>query len=232
MRKQQKPTVETTKRGDQVETHPAYGVIGASRVSGTTTLFDSDIKHMGFVRLRIAKAEKILGAHEDHVYGQMRTLCEVDLSEAQWVALISRMNIGEGTPCTLRYHGQTPLIEVPGIDDGRDAEGRLRARAASIGSTLDDRTKYVLDEVGKIAEKLGKKDRDRLLSLLDNLTSSLDSNIEFGKSMLREHAEKLVCAAKVEIHAAVNAKITSLGIERLRELPGDDPCMLKDMSDG
>jgi len=67
MRTTQEPTVG--ERGE--ETHPGFGMIGASRVSISppgTNLFDSDIMHAHTIRIRIHSASRKRDLNHDWIH--------------------------------------------------------------------------------------------------------------------------------------------------------------------
>lgn len=215
-------------------THPSFGVVRASRVSGHRPLFMSPVDTGGFVRISIAEAthvqDTIMG---ERAWGAAMPLIEIDLSESQWVSLISRMNMGEGTPCTLSRRpppGTAPIAaEMPDIPSARQRFGhqiefRAEARLEEI-----ERDRAAMYEVIEKA-KLPAKTRDLLLGKLGHLTQHLVANAKFGHTQLQEHADKVVTEMKVEINAMVQGVVTQLGVETLRERGGmprmigfDDP---------
>ena len=84
------------------EAHPSYGIVGISRISGNTALFESEVKHMYYIALRIKEAERWQDGTKVRVHGR-RELIEIYLTEAQFAQLITSANIGDGVPCTLHY---------------------------------------------------------------------------------------------------------------------------------
>lgn len=107
-------------------THPAFAAIRAARITGQTSLFGSNVGHSGFVRVEISAAESNDSGYNEHLYGFAGRYICVDMSESQWVAFISRMNIGSGVACTLRhYRDGDRLIQVPELPPAK-SQGRDR----------------------------------------------------------------------------------------------------------
>ena len=104
------------------ENHPAYAMIGASRVSqfgggGGARLFGSDFGHQHYVTISIRRASLGRSHQSEHAYGE-EELIEVALSEAQWATFVSSMNVGHGVQATLtRVRDGDGFHLVPGIDD-------------------------------------------------------------------------------------------------------------------
>lgn len=95
-------------------THPAFGLIGFSRVSGgENTLFGSSIKHNDRIIMRLKHAKQDRHLHDDWYHGR-GLITEVEMSYSQFAECISSLNVGEGVPCTIRYtekDGMVPYIK-------------------------------------------------------------------------------------------------------------------------
>ena len=60
-------------------THPSYGGIQISRVSGGATLFDSELNHQHYIELRIKRAHISEDDHETRVWPEGSNLIEIQL---------------------------------------------------------------------------------------------------------------------------------------------------------
>lgn len=198
--------------------HPAFATISASRVNGQANLFHSNVKHNGFVTISITEAVLYEDGYSSHVHGGAKAVIEVALTEAQWVAFVSRMNMGSGTPCTMQYRQTGPMVMVDGIADPEDTQARFQRQAKEIGNKLDDNMKHRLEQLRELTAGLPKKKLEDFNRNLDALVDNLASNIKFGKEMLTEHAEKVIVDAKVEIDATVQGIVSQLGLKSIRQL--------------
>jgi len=101
-------------RGEVKETHPAFGLIGLSRVScsPSAVLFGSAVKHGHYVELTIKEAERHSSIYRDFNFGRTE-LIKVAFSGTQLGELLTSMNVGDGVPCTItRFNGESrPRIE-------------------------------------------------------------------------------------------------------------------------
>lgn len=202
--------------GDRYD-HPAFATISASRISGQANLFGSNVGHNGFVQIELSEGHLYREAHEDRIYGG-KSLARVWMSEAQWVAFISRMNIGSGTPCTL-VHAPSGLLDFkPMLPPQASPAEKLDSHVERIDEELRARVDNGEDEVRKLCEGLPAKKRDAILRAVGLMTQHLKANHDFAKKMLTEHKETLVTEAKVEINAMVNGICTQLGVESLQQL--------------
>jgi hypothetical protein len=209
-----KPTIT-----DGDETHPAWGMIGASRVSSSSpgaTLFDSDIRHQHYVVVRLKRATRKRDLGHDFKHGRGEIVA-VAMSEAQWASFVSTMNVGDGVPCTIEHVGAEPM---PGVEH-------------------DPRLAVSMDEVGRAAEKAleeiqaafstyqaHKTDANR--RTLEYAIKNAPGNMRFAANSLSEHAENVVQRARADIEAMVVSKAEQLGID-----PADvaDPKLLGEGDD-
>ena len=67
--------------GNTTERHPSYGVIGVHRVSGETSLFQSDVRHNHFIRIEIKDARKVIDRTHEFIMGD-KIVASVDMSVA------------------------------------------------------------------------------------------------------------------------------------------------------
>src|SRR5205085_12031249 len=92
--------VEPTVGEDGEETHPAWALIGASRVqSGPpgATLFDSELRHQHYVTITLRQASRKRNLNRDWLHAESRLpIIEVAVSEAQWAQFVTSMNQGDG----------------------------------------------------------------------------------------------------------------------------------------
>lgn len=217
MRPSIEPTTAPNKHHGEVTSHPAFGLISASRVSGKRELFGSHVGHSGYIKLTIRQAE-VSGYNtpHEHVFGR-DYVAEVDMSEAQWVALISRMNHGSGVPCTIEFTQKLGNVaEIKHVDKAAE---RLDKQAESMHDQLVNRDAMAQEIVRKaIEERVPQKQRAEVLRYLDILVSESKRTTDYYKKVLKEEAEKLTTEARIEIDAMLNGAITNLGLESAQQL--------------
>lgn len=188
------------------ETHPAWGMIGASRVQGTPrVLFDSDIRHQHTVTVRISTASRKRDLNRDWLMPE-KEFIEIEMSEAQWASFVSSMNSGSGVPCTVRRRGDE--YDVPGVSyEPRLQESMDETRGAA---------ERAFEEVRKAFAAYEEKKNAANLRNLKAAIANAPANVAFAGESLNEHAENVVQKARADIEAMVLSKATQLGIE-----PGD-----------
>ena len=199
-----KPEVDH-KDGDEttVYKHPAYGMIGASRVQGSPrTLYGSDFDHNNSVILRIHTAELHRRLSNDHSFATGEII-EVELSETQWGSFVSSMNIGSGVQCTIRRFGKD---RIPGIV----RPDKVEHFRNELGDTMSDALGHL-----KILEDLindlgvSKKKAEALMREIDMAKMNISNNVEFVADQFDEHIERTAAELKDEVNAyAVSKGVT------------------------
>ena len=195
----EKPTLN--EHGEEV--HPAWGLIGASRVSSNpgAALFDSDILHSHYVVVRLKRASRKRDLGHDWKHGEGE-IVEIAMSEAQWASFVSTMNVGGGVPCTIeRVIGDT----MPGVE----YEPRL---AVSMDEVENAATKAMEKSTKAFAAYREKKTAENLRSL-EAAINNAPTNISYAAKTLSEHGENVVQRARADIEAMVTSKAEQLGIE-------------------
>lgn len=203
----EEPTIN--EHGD--EEHPAFGLIGASRISWSSpgaVLFDSDIRHQHSVRVRISGAIRHRQLNHDWVYSQKQEI-EVELSKAQWASFVSSMNMGDGVPCTIRARGVEGTPDIP--------------YAPSLKQTMDEAHGAAEGAFGAIKEKLAeyeaivktgtaKQKKEALFDLHCTIQNAVP-NVDFAGQQLIKQTEDVVMKARADIEAYVVQSAHKLGIE-------------------
>lgn len=200
MKTTEKPTM--TEHGD--EAHPAWGLIGASRVSSSppgTALFDSDIRHQHYVVLRLSRTTRKRDLGHDFKHGGEQ-IVEVAMSEAQWASFVSTMNVGQGVPCTIERVGTESM---PGVE----YEPRLAVSMDEVGRAGEKAMEAIQKAFAVYREKKTAKN----LRSLEAAISNAPANMSFAAKTLSDHAENVVQRARADIEAMVVSKAEQLGIE-------------------
>jgi hypothetical protein len=210
---------EKTQFGDMFR-HPAYGTVSVSRLTGTANLFGSQVSHSGYVRLTISTAEMCKDAYTEKVYGHRSPVTVIDLTEAQWAALVSSMG-GREVPCTLAILslGDGELHHVPSLPAPMTAEERLGEQVKQTMKEADERAAAAVADVLALVEgRLPKSVLGELTKALETLKGVNKNSREFHHEWLRETKETMVHEAKVEIEAMAQALVESLGLKGAQQL--------------
>lgn len=203
--------------------HPAFGLARATRVSGVASLYGSEFLHNGYIQLTISRSVLNRELSTDWHY-ERDEVVRVNFSEAQWVAFITRMNVGSGTPCTLDMVGKGGFL--PAIPEPRDVHAEFKRER---DERLQDAQRLIGEAEGMVRGlKLPKAEKERLHGVLRQAAMQLGVNLDFVAQQFGRHMESRVERARTEIAAWIDAAITRAGIALLR---GQKPPLLLDGSE-
>lgn len=187
------------------ECHESFALAGFSRVTATPgqRLFDSSIPHNHFITLSIKRATRKREVHRDWLHGT-EELIEVGMSEAQFGAMVSSFNVGDGTPVTiLRFH-DAPEVLVP---EPTHNESRLAETAREVQSEAQKALSKVEEAAAAVADaferKAGRREMAALLNDLTRVVGQAPSNMRFAADSLTEHTEKVITKARADVEAMV-----------------------------
>jgi hypothetical protein len=199
----QQPTLD--EHGDEV--HPAFGKATINRMSSTpgSVLFDSEIRHGSTVRLSFFECSRKRDLNRDWLHAT-REVLEVEMSEAQWAALVSSFGNGNGVPVTLRRTSaqRFPLESTPEIP----FEPRLALSTEETVTAADRAFEKIKAAAKAVEEKPTKANIRTLMNHIENAPR----NIEFAAQSLTEHVENVVTKAKFDIESMVTAHAETLGL--------------------
>lgn len=190
------------------ETHPAYAMIGASRVTGGAILAGSDFQHQAYMTITIKRADVSRGLSHDYWHGGNGQIIEVALSEAQWATFLSATNMGDGVPCTIQWtetDGYVPRI-IPTTNRREQVNDEVKQALAEAVAALED----ILAD-----PKSTKSTREKAQRAKMRLTDS----VPFVVKSADEHMEKTVEKAKIEVHAYMTGAIQRAGLQALGATP-------------
>lgn len=212
-RRTEAPQEREGSHGDRVYTHPAFGQMLISRVTGGTTLYGSDFIHHSFISLKIQPSELHRGLSHDRYHAHLLPIIEVRMSEAQWAGALSRLNMGDGTPVTIaftREDGELPEIpERQQADEFRsEVAGKARKAAQAVAAAI-------AEVEGVIGAGLSKTKREQVLGRLRRLEQDLRANMPFVVNSFDEHMEEQQERAQMEFNAYVQGVIARHGLEAL-----------------
>lgn len=222
-----RPTLEPTETIENegtvherlVRRHPAFAQVGASRVSGGAHLYGSDFQHQHYVSLTISTSEVHRHLSNEWYHGG-RELIEVLLSESQWAQMISSMNVGSGTPCTINHHYGAGVKVMPYLAKPEDKRDRFAAEMAEDMQDAQDHLAKLIEAIG--GTKLSQKQKDELISSAKAASSSISGSARFVAEQFDEHMEETVERAKTEINTYVARTVTAVGLRELAKLAGND----------
>jgi hypothetical protein len=212
---------QKTDRGIRMS-HPAFGQLGASRVSGRRTLYGSDFEHNSYITIRISESELNRDLSRDWPMAK-KGIIEVSVSEAQWATFVSAMNVGEGVPCTIEYRDSTGYVPSFPIPD------RTEQFKAEFGERLGrsvEKLQGLLSQINEMGIKVSQK--NALSGTVANVIMELNQNLPYVASSFEEHIEETVDKMKSEVHGYIAGVLQRTGIEALQ---GQQPLQIEAKND-
>jgi len=196
---------------DEVHTHPSYGVIQISRMSGQADLFNSPVKHQHFIALRVSTAKLHTDGLHDNIWGDDQ-LVEVYMSESQFARAITSIGMGAGAPCTISSTKDERM--TPGAEP--------RDLAAQQKTMIRDKFEKVMDGQQEITKQMQEwhtakhrptlKEMDDIIHRMEVATGNFASNTQFYTDAYIERIEGIVDDAKTELETHALGVAGKLGI--------------------
>jgi hypothetical protein len=198
--------------------HPSYGILHISRTSGGTSairLFGSPLAtHYGTIRLTISKGKWLHGLHHDRYFGMNKDFIEIEMSAAQFADAITSLNMGSGTPCTIRYVDGKRVENPP--DHATEAEHIRDNFEDSLGKYAQKAHTY-RKKIEELTSKLSAKAKDEIRIALDVMEQQLTSNVPFVVKQFQEATTRVTTAAKAEVEAFVTGVVRAAGLASIAE---------------
>lgn len=211
----------TDDRENKKEEHESYAMMQINRVHNgkDTTLFGSSIEHNDTVRLTIKKGVVERTLSRDWYYSSGMSYIEVEMSQAQFAEAITNMNVGSGTPVTLRRLSGKSIPEPDFKNKRIEFEAEFKAKMENLQKQLAQLTEQTTD-ILENKKSINKGDRQIILNQINKLHQEIASNIPFMSSSYNEQMDRTTREAKAEVEAFTLNKLHELGLTKLKDLNG------------
>lgn len=201
--------------------HPSFGMLSFNRThGGHSNLFGSSIQHNDTIHMVLREGVVTRGLNDDWYVGEGEIL-EVEMSQSQFAELITSMNVGTGTPCTIKYlRGKGRINEADFINKRQQITNEFKE---CMNERMSD-AKEFYDEVKELfttKKSIGKCDREMILRRLANVTQGMESSSKFIFDQFQNQIDKTITEAKGEIEAFAQNKINAIAQQALVEQKED-----------
>lgn len=195
--------------------HPSFGMLSFNRThGGHSNLFGSSIQYNDTIHMVLREGVVTRGLNDDWYVGEDEIL-EVEMSQSQFAELITSMNVGTGTPCTIKYlRGKGRINEADFINKRQQITNEFKE---SMNERMSD-AKEFYDEVKELfatKKSIGKGDREMILRRLANVTQGMESSSKFIFDQFQNQVDKTITEAKGEIEAFAQNKINAIAQQAL-----------------
>lgn len=199
--------------------HESYGMAAFHRISGTTHthLFGSDLRHLHSVRLTISEGSVSRDLSRNW-HGAGAVIVEVEMTEAQFVELVSRPNMGNGTPVTIlkRRMGDMAVMAPPPepVSEQTLHRNEFKEDAAKAGRKLDTVIKAMEDALDA-GKPLSMKTLQAMMHDAKWARQDLESSMPFVERSFEKAMDAKVTEARVAMEAHAALVVTTIGMETL-----------------
>jgi hypothetical protein len=202
---------------DFERTHPSYGLVYISRITHSRIarrLFGSPLAHhYGTIRLSIGGAKWIHHLHRDHYQGDIRgEHIEIEMSAAQFADMITSLNMGGGTPCTIRRLTGKEVSPPP--DHATEAE-HIRDNFEDSLDKYKAKAHEYRQKIEELTAKLSEKAKKEIRIALNVIEDQLAQNVPFMMAQFQEATTRVTSAAKAEVDAYVTGVVRDAGLEAI-----------------
>lgn len=197
--------------------HPSFGQISFSRIQSTgANFYGSELKQDHYITMKVTESEINRTLSRDWYHSKRAPLIEIRMSSNQFSELITSMNRGDGTCCTIEMVNMKPVEPLPTQESRKEfIHRKFDDRMKEFARTLKTKQLRVKELTAK--KTLSKADQDELNKTVEWLTQEVASNIPFFAKCFQETIDYSVNEAKSEIENAIQHKINVLGLEALHE---------------
>lgn len=213
------PHFERIKMPETRETHPSYAQIQISRVSSShgQSLYGSKLRHNGYISISISESEHIRHHNTDR-YHPGSQIVGLIMTESQFAHMISNMNNGAGTPCTIerRFSHQAPdksgrVPSPPYAVETNTVKNEFKELAKKVSSQLESALDK-LDVLSSPGSKLTKAAVADLKASVEAAFREIRSNMPFVTTVFEETIDNVVASAKHDIEAYASDTTARIGV--------------------
>lgn len=197
--------------------HESFGQISFSRVTCNPPekFYGSELPQNHYIKMEISNSE-VSRTLSKEWYLAKKLLARLRMSSGQFAELITSLNTGGGTPCTIEYFGK-PVEPMPTQESRKEFTHRkFQERMTEFAKSIRAEQIKARELVKK--KTLSKQDIHELTHHIEWLTSEVERTIPFFMECFQETMDQIVNEAKTEIENAIQHKISVLGIEELHRL--------------
>ena len=192
------------------------GQISLSRVTCNQDLdfYGSKIKHNEYIELKISNSKHTRKINHDYYFAK-DTLISVKLTPNQFAEMITHLNMGDGTPCTISSFNKNKMEEYVSQDEITVFSNEFENHIKNIGLMITN-CKKKMEIILNKKTALTKKEKEELTSLLYQINMHFNSNLPYIRNQFDESIDKAVSEFKQMCDAKVIRIREQTGIDSLQ----------------
>lgn len=205
--------------------HPSFGVISINKISGKSGfLFGSSLQCDDFVEIKIQRGMLTRDLCEEHYspdFGnENEDLIKIKISPAQFAELITTLNAGSGTPCTIESIQGVEVEQTKMESKKTHTQRAFKERLQTISDKLSQDNSTAVSIIKK--KNLSEGDRIKLKNIIDSMSQEVNSNIPFFLQCYQEYIDKVTMEGKAELDSMYQGIIHRCGLRALEEMNRQD----------
>lgn len=191
---------------DNKQSHESFGAIRFTRAQGSArNLFGSSIKHSDVILCTISNCEVNRQLNTDWFY-PTDTILEFEMSHNQFAQMLTQIN-SSAVPITLRKKptGKAIRCEEPPYESViQKHSDEFEEHLQNINQKVNNLVKELNTTLD--SSKLKKSDKEKLMSLAQNILTEIQSNSEYQLDAFNEQMDKTLTECKNEIEKIIQSK--------------------------
>lgn len=211
------------KNNNKVISTPDMGIIKISKVTGgNSDLYGSSVPNHTKINIEISNCEDEIGSDGRVFRHPTKSIVSVELSPMQYADLITTLNQGLGTPCTIIRNNDIPIQREVKLDD---VNALYHLEIDKLIDSNFNNGDALLEEVKRISQKtsLSKADKQSLLKLATKRTDSFKNHAHFVIDQIHEIITNKEYEAKKSLEYSIDtyidfSKNQSINVQKYNEL--------------
>lgn len=196
--------------------HESFGQISFSRTNGSNRFYGSELHQDHYIQMTLQESEVDRDLSNEWYFASGKILAKIRMSSGQFAELITSLNQGSGTPCTVEIIDGKRKEPLPNQESRKEfVHRKFEDRMKMFADSIRERQVSAKELVKK--KTLSKQDIHDLTHHLEWLTSEVERNIPFFAKCFQETMDEVVFEAKTEVENAIHHKISVLGLNALHE---------------
>lgn len=204
----------------KIEKHPSYAIASFSRITGGDgKFFGTTVNPDHYIVLKIAVGEKEIDwTGKERFYSDHSSIIEVKMTNNQFAELITTMNTGNGTPCTMyRLQGK-------GIESAPAQSSKVMNVIENANNKMQEQNEKLVQELNVIRDILENKkaisqaDRETIKKALFSVDARIKDGGEFYSKKINDIGEIVKQEIRTEIDAMTTATVMGIGLNTIKNL--------------
>lgn len=198
--------------------HESFGQLCFSRIqcNPPQKFYGSELEQSHYIQMTLSESEVQRDLSKEWYFATGKILARVRMSSGQFAEMITSLNQGSGTPCTVEVIDSKAKNPLPMQESRKEfVHRKFEDRMSEFAKTIREKQNSAKELVKK--KTLSKQDINDLTHHLEWLTSEVERNIPFFAKCFQETMDEVVFESKTEVENAIQHKISVLGLNELHK---------------